>query len=231
MNLLYLLVSLYVNPTVLSLKSLRSGNIASSIFNTFWEQNYLMVGYLEKIHPPDLDISHEALEAKEESRCHNSSWCFGHRVGLTEDRETSPAGSPNSKAPIWSCRIECQMDSSKSSSDSWFLPSLTLHIQMLLVHWCSLFLNFGHHSWDQRHWKCSLHGGPGRLIKVTRKLRLVFQPSSVVSKVLGEAWYQDWFGLISPLWQKLETKISHFHTFFDSNPFVIPPVGQKVARR
>ena len=193
-----------------------------------WNQT---IGFLEKIHSPDLDVSHEALAAKEQSRYHNSSWCFGHRVGLTEDRETSPAGSPNSKAPIWSCRIECQMDSSKSSSDSLFLPAFALHIQVLLVHWCSLFLNFVRHSWGQRHWKCSLHGGPGRLIKVTRKLRLVFQPSSVVSKVLGEAWYQDWFGLISPLWQKLKTRIYNFDTFFDCDPLVIPPVGQKVARR
>ena len=60
----------------------------------------MMVGYLEKKNPPDQDVSHEALAAKEQSRYHNSSLCFGHRVGLTEDRETSPAGSPNSKAPI-----------------------------------------------------------------------------------------------------------------------------------
>ena len=168
-NLLYFLVSLYVNPTVLTLNSLRSGNVASSNFNTFWEENYSMVGNLEKIHSPDLDVSHEALAAKEQSRYHNSSWCFGHRVGLTEDRETSPAGSPNSRAPIWSCRIECQMDSSKIPLDSWFPPSLTLHIQVLLVHRCSLFLNFVRHSWGQRHWKCSLHDAPTRSVRVVGK--------------------------------------------------------------
>ena len=176
-NLLYFLVSLYVNPTVLTLNSLRSGNVTSSNFNTFWEENYSMIGNLEKIHSPDLDVLHEALVAKEQSQYHNSSWCFGHRVDLTEDRETSPAGSPNSRAPIWSCRIECQRDSSKSSSDSLFLPAFALHIQVLLVHRYSQFLNFVRHSWGQRHWKCSLHGGRERLIMVVVKLRFVYKPS------------------------------------------------------
>ena len=156
------------------------------------------------MNPPGPDFSQEALWVKEESQSHNSSWCFDRPVDLTEEMVSSQAGSPNSRAPRWSCRIGCQTDSSKSPWDSWFLLLLTLHIQVLLVHRCSLFLNFGRHSWGQRHWKCSSHGGPGRLIKVTRKLRLVFKPSSLVSKVLGEAWYQDWFGLILPLWKKVE---------------------------
>ena len=151
MNLLYFLVSLYVNPTVVTLKSFRSGYIASSIFNTFWEQNHMTVGYLEKIHPPGLDVSQEALESKEESQCHNSSWCFGHRVGLTEDRENWLAGSPSSRVPRWSGRIGCQKGSSKSPSDSWLLPLLALHIEVLLFHRCSLFLNVDRRSWDQRH--------------------------------------------------------------------------------
>ena len=195
--------------------------------------NKIMLGLTSwEGNQPDLDVSHEVLEAKEQSRCHNSSWCFGHRVGLTEDRESSPAGSPNSRALRWSCRIGCQTDSSKSPSGSWFLLSLTLHIQVLLVHRCSLFLNFGRHSWGQHHWKCSLHDAPGNLITMVQwETKGGRKPSLLVSKVLGEAWYQDWFGLISPLWQKLKTRISHVVTFFDDDPFVIPPVGQKVARR
>ena len=184
------------------------------------------------MNPPGPDFSQEALWVKEESQSHNSSWCFDRPVDLTEELVSSPAGSPNSRALRWSCRIGCQTDSSKSPSDSWFLLLLTLHIQVLLVHRCSLFLNFGRHSWGQHHWKCSLHDAPGNLIRVVRwETKGGRKPSLLVSKVLGEAWYQDWFGLISPLWQKLTRKISHVVTFFDDDPFVIPPVGQKVARR
>ena len=186
MNLLYFLVSLYVNPTVLVLKSLPSGYIASSIFNTFCEWNYVKVLYLDKKNSPDLDVSQEALQVEEESQCHNSSWCFGHPFDLNEEWGSSLAGSPSSGAPRWSCRIGCQRDSSKSPSDSSLLPSLTLHIQGVPSRRYSPFLKPDRWNWGLRRWQCFSHGGPA-----TREGETMFLPSIKVSKVLGGAWYQE----------------------------------------
>ena len=122
MNLLYFLVSLCVNPTVLVVKSLRSGYIASSILNTFWEQNYVRIWCLDKKNLPDLDVSQKALKLKEESQCHSSSWCFGYQTDWNSSGQYSQAGTRSSMVPVWSYRVEYQTGSSRTPWDSWFLP-------------------------------------------------------------------------------------------------------------